>query len=434
MRVTLPRMDRALDALQRLGHVFGTSAYRFYWDDCFSRAAGLAYATLFALVPLCALAFSMFSFVGLTEADLAATLRTIIEQVLPATRNTQTAQLHAQLLQTLSQFASNVRSLNPLSITALFLTAVALLNTIESALNVIWRVTSSLGIVAKVTSFWAVLSLGPIFLGVSIAWTTRTQFYAAEHAGVVWVVLLQFLVPLLITWLGLTLLFYKLPAARVRLPDALLGAFVGAVLFEMTKRFFSYYIGLSTTYSTVYGVMASVPLFLFWLYLAWVVVLFGAEVAYQAGAIEVVRGNRRYATDLGETGGLLGVRILLTIARKFRDAKAPPTESDIAIDSGSDPVLVRACLEVLCQAGLITRADETSHARALLLPPEKITVGRVFEVFRAKSHTPEKEREQLGELTTGLVGLARAKPAEQPISGWTLDDLLRADPGDVRVS
>lgn len=249
-------MDRVLDALKRLGHIFGTSAYRFYWDDCFSRASALAYATLFALVPLCALSFSMFSFVGLTDADLTATLRTVLEQVLPASRNAQTEQLQTQLVTALEGFAANVRSLNPISVAALFVTAVALLNTIESSLNVIWRVTSSLGIVAKLTSFWAVVSLGPIFLGLSIAWTTRTEFYANEHPGLLWVVLLQYLVPLLITWAGLTLLFYKLPAARVQLSDALLGAFVGAALFELTKRVFAYYIGLSTTYSTVYGVMA----------------------------------------------------------------------------------------------------------------------------------------------------------------------------------
>lgn len=425
------RVTRVLENVRWFGAVLGTAAYRFYWDDCFSRASALAYATLFALVPLCALSFSMFSFVGMTNEDLQATLRTVVEQVLPPLRNAQLQELQAQLLTTLEQFAINVRSLNPLSITALFLTAVALLNTIESSLNVIWRVSSSLGFVAKLTSFWAVLSLGPIFLGVSIAWTTRSEFFGAEHVGVGWVILLQYLVPTLITWAGLTLLFYKLPAARVQFKDALFGAFVGAVLFEVVKRVFAYYIGLSSTYSTVYGVMASVPLFLFWLYTAWVVVLLGAEVAYQAGAIHVTHRIQRYATDLGETGGMLGIRILVTIGRNFREGKAPPTESDIAIDSGSDPVLVRTCLDVLCGAGLISRADEVTHARSLLLPPERITVGRVFDVFRAKTADPLSESERLGDLVRALVGLARTAPLEQPVSAWTLESLLRSDDAAV---
>ena len=421
-------ISMVVENVKWFGSVMGTAAYRFYWDDGFSRASALAYATLFALVPLCALSFSMFAFVGMSPEELHETLRTVVEQVLPPMRNTQLQELQGQLVQSLQLFAVNVRSLNPLSVAALFLTAVALLNTIESALNVIWRVSSSLGIVAKITSFWAVLSLGPIFLGVSIAWTTRSTFFGAEHVGFGWVLLLQYLVPLLITWSGLTLLFYKLPAARVRFPDALLGAFVGALLFEIVKRVFAYYVGLSSTYSTVYGVMASVPLFLFWLYTAWVVVLLGAEVAYQAGAIHVIRGIRRYSTGLGETGGMLGLRILLSIGRNFRDGKAPPTESDIAIDSGSDPVLVRTCLDVLSGAGLISKADEDTHSRALLLPPEKISVGRVFDVFRSKTHrATQDERERLGDLVRAFIALSRTIPPDQTVSDWTLQNLLRVD-------
>lgn len=426
--MTLPTVANVVEQLKWFGSIMGTSAYRFYWDDCFSRAAGLAYATLFALVPLCALSFSMFAFVGMSPEDLQATLRTVVEQVLPPMRNTQLQELQAQLVHSLQLFAVNVRSLNPLSIAALFLTAVALLNTIESALNVIWRVSSSLPILAKITSFWAVLSLGPIFLGVSIAWTTRSTFFGAEHVGFGWVLLLQYLVPMVITWSGLTLLFYKLPAARVHFADALLGAFVGALLFEVIKRVFAYYVGLSSTYSTVYGVMASVPLFLFWLYTAWVVVLFGAEVSYQAGAIHVLRGIRRYSTGMGETGGMLGVRILLSIGRNFRDGKAPPTESDIAIDSGSDPVLVRSCLDVLSSAGFISKIDEDTHSRALLMPPDKIPVGKVFDVFRSKAHgATQDERERLGDLVRAMVALARTMPPDQTVSDWTLQNLLRVD-------
>ena len=418
---------KLVESLQWFGSVLGTATYRFYWDDCFSRAAALAYATLFALVPLCALSFSMFAFVGMSPDELRATLQTVVEQVLPPITNDQLAELQEQLLGTLELFATNVRTLTPFSIAALFFTAVTLLNTIESALNVIWRVTSSLSILNKLTSFWAVLSLGPIFIGLSVAWTTRTQFFQDPHPGFVPMVLEQYLVPVGITWIGLTLLFYKLPAARVQLKDALLGAFVGAALFEVTKRVFAYYIGLSSTYNTVYGVMASIPLFLFWLYTTWVVLLLGAEVSYQAGAIHVIRGLRRYTTDLGETGALLGIRILMCIGRSFREGKIPPTESDIAIDAGSDPVLVRTCLDVLSGAGLITRADEVTHARSLLLPPDKISIGRVFDIFRSKTPAPLPERERIGDLVHAMVLLARTAPAEAVVSETTLQQLLATD-------
>ena len=103
-------MSMVVENLQWFGSIMGTSAYRFYWDDCFSRAAGLAYATLFALVPLCALSFSMFAFVGMSPEDLQATLRTVVEQVLPPMRNTQLQELQANLVQSLQLFAVNVRA------------------------------------------------------------------------------------------------------------------------------------------------------------------------------------------------------------------------------------------------------------------------------------------------------------------------------------
>ncbi len=418
-------MRRIQANISWLWSVLVSAAYRFYWDDCFSRASSLAYATLFALVPVSALSFSMFAVFGLSAEDLSKTLRTILEQVLPPMQNSQLRQLQEQVLVALEEFSLNVRALNTLSIGVLVFTAVALLNTIESALNVIWRVSSNLGMLTKVTSFWAVITLGPLFVAISIYWTTKVKLLGVgEEPGILTTLTAAYVVPVTITWVGLALLYYKLPAAKVQIRDALLGAFISAVLFECVKSAFAHYIGISTTYSTVYGVLASFPLFLFWLYVAWVVVLFGAEVSYQSGAIHIMRGIRRYATDLGETGALLGLRILLAIGRNFRDGKTPPTESEIAIDSGSDPVLVRTCLNILAEADLITRPDEQSHTRSLLIQPDKVTLGKVFEIFRSKQAEETPVPERAGDLLRNLTRVARQKPPTSGISEWSLQDLL----------
>jgi YihY family inner membrane protein len=370
----------------------------------------------------------MFSVFGMSSEDLNSTLRTILEQVLPPMQNIQLRQLQEQVFEALESFTLNVRALNVISIAALFFTAVALLNTIESALNVIWRVSSNLSILTKLTSFWAVLTLGPLFIAMSIYWTTKVKMLEiASDFGSVYALMQVYFVPISITWLGLTLLFYKLPAAKVTLGEATLGAFVSAFLFELIKRGFAYYVGLSSTYSTIYGVVATIPLFLFWLYLTWAIILFGAEVSYQAGAIHIMRGIRRYATDLGETGALLGLRILLSIGRSFRDGLPPITESEIAIDSGSDPVLVRTCLDVLANGGFISKADEETHSRTLLTQPEKITIGKVFEVFRSKksrSAPQDHSIERVGDLLRDIVTFSKSEHGAKKITEWSLEDLL----------
>ena len=139
-----------------------------------------------------------------------------------------------------------------------------------------------------------------------------------------------------------------------------------------------------------------------------------------------MRGIRRYATDMGETGALLGLRILLSIGRSFRDGAPPPTESEIAIDSGSDPVLVRTCLDVLSNGGFITRADEESHTRSLLVQPDKITIGGVFEIFRSKKSRADKETkvERVGDLLRDLVAFSKSGDSSRPVTDWNLADLL----------
>lgn len=427
-------MKRILSSIGWFNSVLFSAAYRFYWDDCFSRASALAYATLFALVPMSALGLSMFSVFGMSSEELNATLRTILEQVLPPMQNVPLKQLQEQVFQALELFTQNVRALNVISIAALFFTAVALLNTIESALNVIWRVSSNLTILTKLTSFWAVVTLGPLFIAVSIYWTTKVKMLGiTSDLGDIYSLFQVYFFPILITWVGLSLLFYKLPAAKVTLAESALGAFVSAVLFELIKRGFAYYVGVSSSYSTIYGVVATVPLFLFWLYLTWAIILFGAEVSYQAGAIHVMRGIRRYATDMGETGALLGLRILLSIGRAFRLGLPPPTESEIAIDSGSDPVLVRTCLDVLSNGGFISRADEQLHTRSLLIQPDRITIGGVFEIFRSKKSRSEKEIkvERVGDLLRDIVSFSKSPDSQRPVTEWNLEDLLNQETNQV---
>ena len=166
----------------------------------------------------------------------------------------------------------------------------------------------------------------------------------------------------------------------------MLGALFSAVIFETLKRGFAYYVSLSTTYQTFYGVLVTLPLFLFWLYLVWVVVLFGAQVAYQAGSISVLSGLKKYASELGEIGGLLGLRVLLVIGERFSQGKPLPSESEIAVETGSDPVLVRTCLGILADANLITQSDPDSHVRSLKVAPEKLTLLEVTLAFRSKSY------------------------------------------------
>ncbi len=405
--------------------VLWNATVRFYWDDCFSRAAALAYSTLFSLVPFIALSFSLFTAFRIEERQLEYILKTFLDQILPPIENNQLQEFHDQVFTYVQAFTNNVQAMNTVSIVVLVFSSVALLNTVESAMNVIWRVTSTSGLFAKLINFWAVISLGPLLIAVSIYYTTKFRTLAGAHfaGGEELFSLIRFFVPASVSWLALTILYYKLPAATVRLRDALWGGAIAAILFEFVKYAFAYYLGLSTTYNTIYGVLASVPLFLFWLYIAWVVVLLGAEISYQAGSIALHDTRRKYATDLGEVGALLGLRMLLYIGKNFLGGQPPPTESEIAIETGSDPELVRTCLDVLTEAKILGHTGKDATQRILLVSPDSLELRRVFETFSSQEVQRGKERG----VPTVLVErfLAAARGGTQDVYTWTLEDLIK---------
>lgn len=410
--------------------VLASAVVRFHWDDCFSRAAALAYTTLFALVPITALSFSMLRVFGFQDEQPVESIRRILEQLLPPMANEQLEEFQEQIFFHLEQFTKNVAALNTLSIAVLCFTSIALLNTIESALNVIWRVSSNLTILEKVFSFWSILTLGVPLITISIFWTTKVTAFAGNTSFALSGIPQYgaFIVPVAISWLALWLLYYKMPAARVRLADAAFGGLFAAALFELVKRAFAYYVSVSAGYSSVYGVIATIPLFLFWLYITWVVVLFGAEVTYQAGSIKILSGRKKYATDLGEVGALLGLRILFFVGRNFIDGRPPLTESEIAIKTGSDPVLVRTCLDVLTRARILSTEDEKSHARSLLISPFRLSLAQVVEAFRSQQKRPDTLFPQDEEEEPSIMELFRDRAlvlGEREPREWSLAEFIQ---------
>jgi membrane protein len=424
--------------LKSIFNIATSAAYKFWYDDLFSRASSLAYTTLFSLLPLAAITFAVFRGFDIDEGQLER----ILESVLPPNEDELLTNLKTQVFLYLREFGESVRALSTVGIGIVVASGILLLNTIESALNVIWRVTAEFSVVGKIISFWAVLTLGPLLIVTSVYWWTRFSMAGADdsifgsYLGLAGVIL-----PTAAIWAALTLMYYKMPATTVRLKDAALGALFAAVLFEFTKRGFAAYISISTTYRLFYGVLVTIPLFLFWLYITWVVVLFGAEIAYQSGSIKLLRGLRKYASDLGEVGVTLGLRILVIVTERFARGEAPPTEAEITLESGSDPYIVRTCLDILSDAKLITVADTVSHTRSLVRSPDKVTIGHVVAAFHSKSYRKACQRDEEDSCNSPETSSSESEfsfitmirdaglklEATRPVEDWTLTELLSDD-------
>ena len=245
---------------------------RFLDDRGFNSAAALTYTTLFAVVPLMTVTFTMLSAVPAFNDVGEDVQNFIFKNFIPSS---------GEALQTYLQgFTAQARQLTWVGVVVLAVTALTMLLTIEKTFNTIWRVRQARRGVSSFLLYWAILSLGPILLGVGFivsTYITSLALIIGPH-GFIKASTLLAMMPLLSSMLAFTLLYATVPNARVPFRHALIGGAFAAVLFEAAKGLFGLYVSLFPSYQLIYGAFATVPLFLLWIYLSWVMVLFSAEL------------------------------------------------------------------------------------------------------------------------------------------------------------
>lgn len=255
-------------ALLQLFDVVKEVQKRFGSDRLTRHAAALSFNSLLALAPMMALVFAMLSLFSAFEA-MATPLEDFIYQFLvPAVGD--------DLRGYLEQFAGQAGKLTLIGLVFFFLTALLMLFNIEESFNDIWGVGKGRTVIARITVYWSLVSLGPILMGASLVISSYVLSSSilngqAQSFGLA-------ILPLLFEMMAFLLLYLVMPNVRVSLIHGLAGAFVASVLFELTKGLFAAYVRNFANYEVVYGALSTLPIFLIWIYLSWVVALIGAEV------------------------------------------------------------------------------------------------------------------------------------------------------------
>lgn len=243
---------------------------RINQDRLTTSSAGLAYTTILALVPLITVIFSLLSAFPMFN-EISRSLKQIIYNNLVPTAS-DTIQNY------LEQFISNTKKMTILGVVGLIATSLLLINSINNALNHIWKTKRKRSFMYNLTMYWTILTLGPILVGSSIAISSyifSLKWISAAATG-------NFLIstlPFIISVVGFWLLYSIIPTESVPFKESLIGAIVAAVLFELGKRAFALYVTSFPTYQLIYGVVSSIPIMLVWIYCSWCIVLFGAEFA-----------------------------------------------------------------------------------------------------------------------------------------------------------
>lgn len=378
-------------------------------EDLRLRALALTTITLFALVPALVVAFSFLSAFGGTEALWRRAQDFLIENLAVGAR--------ASIEPYIEQFVKNAHATGAGLVGGAILvtSAVGLFRYVEKALNELWGVRRKRTLVQRALIYWAGLTLGPILLAGSLAVGHRVQDLMGSS--------LSGLLGRAAAW-GLTCLFFAVlyaivPFTKVRLPAAAVGGVVAGVLWELAKGLYTFAVARFIRVNAIYGSLAAIPIFIFWLDISWTLLLLGARISFvvqHARLLLTAREAER--TPLGRE--LLAARALLEVARDFRRGAPPPDAGEVA---GRLAVVVEDVREVVAQLRAADLVQEVAGGG--LVPSRPLDQLSLADVRRPLAGPPPRvgsaEAERL--LAEALVGAEGA--ADRSLAGVSFDELCR---------
>jgi len=248
---------------------------RFVDQQGLQTAASLAYTTLLSLVPLITVMFGFLGGLPVFREFSSEIQSFMFDNFVPALSNSVQEYLFA--------FSAKAAQLTFTGTVFLVLIALMLMATIDNALNKIWHVKTKRNPLARFLVYWAVLTLGPLLVGVGLASTSYLLSLPAlddVYATFGLKARLLGIMPFISTSIAFTLLYILVPNCFVYKRFALTGGVIAAILFEMAKFGFGIYVKAMPSYQAIYGAIAVIPIFLLWIYLSWVILILGAHITF----------------------------------------------------------------------------------------------------------------------------------------------------------
>jgi membrane protein len=392
----------------------------FVRDQLLLRAHALTYLTLLSIVPLLALAVSLFDLLGGSEhvvrflvEQLAAGAPDAVERILAFVRGVQFG------------------ALGTVGGALLILTTILMVGNVEQALNAIWGVTKQRPWVRRIPDYLAVVLISPLLLGVALSLGTTLSSQWLVQKLLQWPVfatlydlgIRQAAAVLVVA--GLSFLYWFLPNTEVRPRAALLGALVGGVLFSVAQRA---YLGLNVgvaRYDAIFAGFAWFPLLLAWIYVEWAITLLGAEVAYAYQTLPLYRREVRGTPAGPAARESIGLAVALAVARAFRESARPWDEEQLTEHLDVPVRTVRDVVGQLEKAGILTPVADPDRSGVwqLARPADRVRVADVIEALRGPRETPLRPHRLAAQVEAVF---AEIDARDRESGSRTLEDLVEA--------
>ena len=329
-------------------------------DRATQMASALAYRTLIGLLPVVIVATLIFkavagqNFTHLVKQGLDALGLEEIKIVPPGSTQEQVS-LSSWLLEIISGASKlDLSGLGIVGASILLFSSIWVVITIEESFNMICRATHGRSWVRRFITYWFALTAGPLLLGalpIVGAYVTKSADMLPNWGWLLWVV--RSMWGFFVLWVLLLLVYTAVPSSPPRFRFAAKGALFSAIGLLLGQHFLGVYVNKTLSLSLIYGSLGLVPVFMFWLYAMWLIVLGGL----QAAVLWDVFGNRGWeqlSLDEGPTLADPGVAVAIMqqVVNNYKN-ETPATLISISKSVGLSNAVTHMLLERLLQRGLL---------------------------------------------------------------------------------
>ena len=347
---------RALITVLRIGAVV---ARGFARHQLTTRAGSLTYVTMFSLIPTLAVALAMFSaFGGLTHArDML--LSHLMDYLAVGVRNEVTRGVNGML--------SNINggAIGATGLLFVIISVFTLLSSIEDVFNDIWGVKSTRGYFERMTLYWTVVTVSPtlVVLGMSLPALLQRVVplrWVLQRTGT-FDVFFGMLFPWLFVVVGFSALYGLMTSRKITVWSALVGGIAGGTSWFAAAHAYGWYARTTVYYANIYGSLAAIPIFIFWLYLSWLLVFVGAQVAFAWQNLETYR-EEILSTAPSQTGReKIALRLLAEAAQRFVNGQPAAAAAELAPALHLSARAVNAAVSDLVDLGLLIEVGTDGH-------------------------------------------------------------------------
>jgi membrane protein len=446
--------------LEHFAHFCVLVGKSFVRNRCPVRAAALSYATLLALIPMLAVAISVTSSLLKSEGEekIYAAIDKVVASIMPpattksdshgvslnlspitiavpptnpvmdtnttagTTENPGRAapvvsvSAQKEAAKSIHEFIQNTQSskLGLVGMLLLVVIAIRMLANIEATFNDIWGVTRGRSWPARIILYWATITLGPLLLAAALGLASSPYFQDTKGivTGTAIGSFIFELLPLFVLWLAFALAYQLVPNTKIHFGAAMVGGIVGGTLWHLNGVFGFLYVSRVVSNSRIYGSLGLVPVFMAGLYFSWLILLFGAQVAY------AFQNRRAYLQDklvenVNQRGReFIALRLMTCIGQRFQNGQPPVTLSKISTELGIPTRLAQQVLQPLLAARIVAEISGNEPGYTPARPLDAINAHHILHALRAGGGQPLPMRDEPGR-TKVLGEFARIEEAER---------------------